>query len=87
MARHLQQAGQGREAASVLRVLAQEAWRAGHPEEAIPLYQEALEAAPEGWHPALAQELQDAEASLGLKPEAASGPRSQDPARKALRET
>ncbi len=86
MARHLRQAGRAQEAAQTLRILAQEAWRQGHPEEAIPLYQEALEAAPQGWRKALARELQDARASLGWGLEAEGGPRSQDPVLRALRE-
>ncbi|WP_038056139.1 adenylate cyclase [Thermus amyloliquefaciens] len=86
MALHLRQAGEGREAAWALRLLAQEAWRQGHPERAIPLYQEALEAAPPPWREALGKEFQDAQASLGLAQEAPGGPRSQDPILQAFRE-
>ena len=81
MARHLLGAGRRREAALTLRLLAQKAWRQGHPEEAIPLYREALKA-----DPTLKAELQDALASLGLAPEAEAGPRREDPVLKAFRE-
>ena len=85
MARHLLGAGKNREAALTLRLLAQKAWREGHPEEAIPLYQEALKADPT-LEEALRPELQDAQASLGLAPEAEAGPRREDPVLKAFRE-
>ncbi|TBH21433.1 AAA family ATPase [Thermus thermamylovorans] len=86
MARHLRQGGLGREAAQALRILAQRAWREGRPEEAIPLYGEALEAAPAGWRQALSLELQDAKASLGQAEEAREGPRAQDPVLQALKQ-
>ncbi len=79
MALHLREAMQEREAAQAFRLLAQEAWRQGQPERAIPLYQKALEVAPPPWREALEKELQDAQASLGLAGEAPGGPRSQDP--------
>ncbi|MCS6867415.1 MAG: adenylate/guanylate cyclase domain-containing protein [Thermus sp.] len=85
-AHHLQRAGEAREAALTWRLLAQRAWRQGHPEAAIPLYRKALEAAPEPLRPALRAELQDAQASLGLAPEAPEGPRAQDPILQALRQ-
>lgn len=86
MARHLRRGGLGREAAQALRILAQRVWREGRPEEAIPLYREALEAAPEGWRQALSLELQDAKASLGEAEETQEGPRAQDPALQALKQ-
>ncbi len=86
MALHLRGATQDREAAQAFRLLAQEAWRHGQPERAIPLYQRALEAAPPSWREALGKELQDAQASLGLAEEAHGGPRSQDPILQAFRE-
>ncbi|WP_114312127.1 AAA family ATPase [Thermus caldifontis] len=86
MAYHLKQAGQVQEAVQALRLLAQAAWRQGHPEQAIPLYQEALKAAPPSWRDALAKELQDAQASLGQAEEAQGGPRSEDPVLEALRQ-
>ncbi|GLV47491.1 adenylate cyclase [Thermus sp. LT1-2-5] len=82
---HLAQAGKAQEAAQILRSLAQAAWRQGHPEQAIPHYQEALRVAPPSWKGALAQELQDALASLGQGEEAQEGPRSQDPLLEAFR--
>jgi class 3 adenylate cyclase/tetratricopeptide (TPR) repeat protein len=85
MARHLHRAGEGRQAALTLRLLAQKAWREGHPEEAIPLYQEALRADP-ALEEALKPELQDALASLGLALEAEAGPRREDPVLTAFRE-
>ncbi|WP_243030154.1 AAA family ATPase [Thermus altitudinis] len=86
MAHHLKQAGQVQEAVQALRLLAQAAWRQGHPEQAIPLYHEALKAAPPSWREALAKELQDAQASLGQAEEAPGGPRSEDPVLEALRQ-
>ncbi|TFU15460.1 AAA family ATPase [Thermus tengchongensis] len=86
MALHLRRAMQEREAAQAFRLLAQEAWRQGQPERAIPLYQKALEAAPPSWREALGKELQDAQASLGLAEDAPGGPRSQDPILQASRE-
>ena len=85
MARHLHRAGEGRQAALTLRLLAQKAWREGHPEEAIPLYHEALRADP-ALEEALKPELQDALASLGLALEAEAGPRREDPVLTAFRE-
>ncbi|RTG96355.1 adenylate/guanylate cyclase domain-containing protein [Thermus scotoductus] len=86
MAQHLKRAGQVQEAVQALRLLAQEAWRQGHPERAIPLYREALEAAPSSWRASLQKELQDAQASLGQAPEAQGGPRSQDPVLASFRQ-
>ncbi|MFN4231685.1 AAA family ATPase [Thermus sp.] len=86
MALHLKLAARGREAAQAFRLLAQEAWRQGRPERAIPLYQKALEAAPPPWREALGKELQDAQASLGQGEEAPGGPRSQDPILQAFRQ-
>jgi class 3 adenylate cyclase len=85
MARHLKEAGEARRAALTLRLLAQKAWREGHPEKALPLYREAMEADP-SLEEALKPELQDALASLGLGPEAEAGPRKEDPVLQALRE-
>jgi class 3 adenylate cyclase/tetratricopeptide (TPR) repeat protein len=53
MVQHLKRAQEKREAAQALRILAQKAWRQGHPERAIPLYQEAFEAAPSSWRASL----------------------------------
>lgn len=86
MVQHLKRAQEKREAAQALRILAQKAWRQGHPERAIPLYQEALEAAPSSWRASLQKELQDAQASLGQAPEAQGGPRSQDPVLASFRQ-
>jgi len=83
---HLAQAGKALEAAQILRSLAQSAWREGRPERAIPHYQKALQVAPPSWKAVLAQELQDARASLGQGEEAREGPRSQDPILQAFRE-
>ncbi len=85
MARHLQEAGEARKAAHAYRLLAQEAWRKGHPEEALPLYRMALEADP-SLRDFLERERQDALASLGLGEEAPGGPRSQDPVLQAFKE-
>ncbi|WP_243094662.1 adenylate/guanylate cyclase domain-containing protein [Thermus thalpophilus] len=85
-ASHLAQAGKAREAAQILRSLAQAAWRKGHPEKALPLYQEAIRVAPPSWRDFLEAELRDAHASLGLGEEAPGGPRSQDPILEAFRE-
>ncbi|MGC8903969.1 adenylate/guanylate cyclase domain-containing protein [Thermus sp.] len=84
MARYLQGAGEARKAAHAYRLLAQEAWRRGHPEEALPLYQKALEADP-SLREFLEAERQDALASLGLAEEAPEGPRSQDPVLQAFK--
>ncbi|BDG16886.1 adenylate/guanylate cyclase domain-containing protein [Thermus brockianus] len=83
---HLARAGRGLEAAQILRSLAQAAWHQGHPEKALPLYQEALAIAPSSWQAFLTQEVQDAQASLGQGPEAEAGPRRQDPALRAFRQ-
>ena len=86
MALHLREAMQEREAAQAFRLLAQEAWRQGQPERAVPLYQKALEVAPPPWREALEKELQDAQASLGMAGDAPGGPRSQDPILQAFRQ-
>jgi len=83
LARHLEEAGEARKAALTFRLLAQKAWREGHPEEAVPLYQRAMRADP-SLEEALRPELQDALASLGLAPEAERGPRREDPILQAL---
>lgn len=85
MALHLREAMQEREAAQAFRLLAQEAWRHGRPERAVPLYQKALEVAPPPWREVLEKELQDAQASLGMAGEAPGGPRSHDPILQAFR--
>ncbi|SDE61354.1 Adenylate cyclase, class 3 [Thermus arciformis] len=84
-ARHLKEAGEARQAAQAYRLLAQRAWREGHPERALPLYQKALEADP-SLRAFLERERQDALASLGLAEEAEGGPRSQDPVLAAFKE-